>query len=97
MSSMMPSGGVKEATDQHTASVKSEIEPMDLADAVVKSILQCPKEMQSKLASNIVLAGGVSLTPHIITQIEDLAFQQLQKHVDTVEILLINIQHAAQQ
>jgi len=47
--------------------------------------------MQQKLASNIVLAGGVCLTPHIITQTEDLVFQQLQKHVDTVEILLINI------
>ena len=48
---------------------------MDLADCIVKSILSCPKEMHSKYASNIILAGGVNLTPHIITQIEDLVFQ----------------------
>jgi actin-related protein len=49
------------------ASFKVEMEPMDLADIVVRSILSCPKEMQSKLASNIVLSGGVCLTPHLIT------------------------------
>lgn len=79
------------------ASVKAELEPMDLADMVVKSILLCPKDMQPKLASNIVLAGGVALTQSLITQTEDLVFQQLQKHVDTVEILLINIQQQQQQ
>lgn len=65
--------GVQQVENAISAT-RAEVEPMDLADAVVKSILQCPKEMQSKLASNIVLAGGVSLTPHLITQTEDLVF-----------------------
>lgn len=47
---------------------------MDLADGIVKSILACPKEMQSKLASNMILSGGVCLTPNLIAQIEDLVF-----------------------
>lgn len=48
---------------------------MDLADMIVKSIQTCHKDMQAKLASNIVLAGGVAMTPNLIRQIEDLVFQ----------------------
>lgn len=53
----------------------AENEAMDFADMIVKSILSCPKEMQTKLASNMILCGGTSLTPNIITHIEDLVFQ----------------------
>jgi hypothetical protein len=64
---------------------------MDIADAIVKSILACPKEMHQKMASNIILSGGVCLTPSFIKQTEDLVYQQISKTVDTVEILLINV------
>ena len=51
--------------------------------------------MHQKMASNIILSGGVCLTPSFIKQAEDLVYHQLSKTVDTVEILLINVQQQA--
>jgi actin-related protein len=66
MQAMLNQGGAS-TNENFVAPSKAEVEPMDLADCIVKSILSCPKEMHSKYASNIILAGGVNLTPHIIT------------------------------
>lgn len=67
-------GMVQNDTTTTAAGYGAETEAMDLSDMIVKSILSCPKEMQCKLSSNMILCGGTSLTPNIITQIEDLVF-----------------------
>lgn len=72
--------------------VAVETEAMDIADMIVRSIKQSARELWPKLACNLVLTGGVSLTPNMITMIEDMVFQRFQPDVDRVEVLLINVQ-----
>ena len=88
-------GMVSGETGQVPATYLAETEAMDIADLIVRSIQSCPKEMWGKLAQNMILTGGVSSTANLITQVEDLVFQKLSKDVDTVEILLINVQQLA--
>jgi actin-related protein len=77
-------------------------EAIDLDEIICQSICAVESaELRKRMASNIILVGGVAKTDRIVEWLEDNAFNRIRgseydETIECVEVLLVNLQQQQQ-